>query len=71
MSVVTEKPFSHICSNPGHYDRWTCPGCYADMPNKKPGTYDCRECKRVVVCSRSIHPVCVATLTTEAGDAAD
>ena len=24
-------PFTEACSNPGVTDRWTCPGCYADL----------------------------------------
>jgi predicted amidophosphoribosyltransferase len=59
------EPMDTETRNPGHYDRWTCPGCYADLPNKREGTVVCSVCNFTVECSTDTQPVCVATLVTE------
>ncbi len=46
------------CSNPGFYNRWTCPGCYNDLPDKKEGTVTCEECGNKVKLTLDHDPVC-------------
>lgn len=64
---MSGKPFAMELSNPGHDDRWTCPGCYADLPNRRTATVTCQSCDRTVVCTLDSQPVCVATLV-DVGD---
>lgn len=63
-----DEALSQTTSNPGHYDRWTCPGCYEDMPNKTTGVFPCPRCERKVTCSLEDQPVCIASLLTEDDD---
>jgi ribosomal protein L37AE/L43A len=60
-----KEPCSTETSNVGHYERWTCPACYEDLPNKSSGIFVCEKCEYKVECSRYSQPVCVARLITE------
>lgn len=65
---MTSAPFRHLeppaqeCSNPGHDDRWTCPGCYSELGDVGTGPHKCGICDRTVHCSIEQQPVCVASL---------
>jgi hypothetical protein len=62
---MKHTPFETELRNPGHDDRWTCPSCYQDMPNKTQGTLVCPNCKFTIECSIEQQSVCVAKLMTE------
>jgi hypothetical protein len=59
---MKREPASNEVKNPGHYDRWTCPACYEDLPVKTPGTYVCASCSYTIECSLDREPVCVSRL---------
>jgi hypothetical protein len=56
-------PFTEACSNPGATDRWTCPGCYADLGGVGVGDHTCLSCGRALSCSLEHLPVCITTLS--------
>jgi len=37
------------CRNTNQEDRFTCPGCYADLPRCE-GVHECADCEAMVVC---------------------
>lgn len=60
---------SDSCSNSaGISDQWTSPCCYADMPNKSEGEYDCPECGRRITCTIDYEPVCTARIADDDGE---
>lgn len=63
-----KERFDDTCANAGFSDRWSCPGCYADMRNKLPGTFACAACGRQVECTLEREPVCISRLV-ESDDA--
>lgn len=43
------EPLAVQAKNPGHTDRFTCPGCYQDFPpGTSEGVHECRICDRQV-----------------------
>lgn len=56
------QPLSDRTSNDHHDRRWTCPGCYHDLPADQPGLHICPRCQRLVECSRESFISCVAEL---------
>lgn len=58
MTRTPEPPLSTSCSNAGFYDRWTCPGCYDDLPNTGEGTFICERCGNTVECTLERQPIC-------------
>lgn len=57
--MTHEKPFEEECSNPGHTDRFTCPGCYHDFVGLH---VHCAKCGRAIVCAVEYMPVAVCRL---------
>lgn len=62
---MKDKPFEARCSNSGFDDRWTCPGCYEDLDEKRTGHVTCPKCKRLLLLSLEYEPVCVAEIISE------
>lgn len=62
---MSREPFANRCSNAGHYDRWTCPGCYHDLDVKEPGQIKCPECERTLTLSLDYEPVCTAKIVDD------
>lgn len=58
-------PLSDKTRNNGFYNRWTCPACYDDLPDKEPGLVTCPSCKARVELTLDYEPVSIATLLTE------
>lgn len=56
------EPHATECSNPGHDDRWTCPGCYEELGDIGIGRHDCPKCGRTLQTSVEMQPVCVTRL---------
>lgn len=56
------KPFQTECANAD--ERFTCPGCYSDLPRGY-GTKACNSCGRSVNCSKRMVPSYVATLVDD------
>ena len=56
------KPISRRCSNTHFDDRWTCPGCYNDLPNKREGAVVCTACGASVTCTLERVPECVSEI---------
>lgn len=65
MTSKAGKPYSSCTSNNGFYDRWTCPGCYADLLSKVEGKETCGTCGRSIRLSLDYEPVCRAELLDE------
>ncbi|MGX1496851.1 putative amidophosphoribosyltransferase [Labrenzia sp. MBR-25] len=55
---MTTDPLSSRCSNPGFYDRWTCPACYHELGNVGEGDHGCPACGARVHCTLDYEPVC-------------
>lgn len=62
------RPFQIKCSNDGHYDQWTCPGCYADLPDKREGETSCPKCNRKLKLTCEEKPTCVSYLLDDEGN---
>ena len=45
--------------NEGWYDRWTCPKCYNDLPDKAEGESVCQNCGAKLSLYIETQPVCV------------
>jgi hypothetical protein len=54
--------FDDETSNPGWDNKWTCPGCYADLLNADHGVKTCPCCHRKLILEVRQQPVCVATI---------
>lgn len=65
------EALSRELTNPGHDDRWTCPGCYQDLATHSEGTFTCENCERQVECTLDSQPVCRASLVGEDDKAND
>lgn len=55
-------PFQDRCKNAGFDNRWTCPGCYADLIGARAGEATCSSCGSRLQLSVDYEPVSVAQL---------
>lgn len=62
------EPFGTKTSNTGRDDFWTCPACYADLPNKRPGVVDCPKCNAKVRCTIEGVPDAVSVIVGSVDD---
>ncbi|MFP4045034.1 MAG: hypothetical protein ACLFTP_10800 [Rhodosalinus sp.] len=65
MSKPPSEPLSDRTANDHHHSRWTCPGCYRDLPVDRPGLHSCPHCQSLVECSRESFISCVAELVQD------
>lgn len=61
-AVMTFTPFQDRCENAGFDNRWTCPGCYADLIGARAGEATCSSCGSRLQLSVDYEPVSVAQL---------
>ena len=64
-TMSNDTPYAQTTRNPGHYDRWTCPGCYNEIRLDQPATVTCEQCGRKVECIIEDQPVCEANLVED------
>jgi transcription elongation factor Elf1 len=59
---------SDRCSNTHYDDRWTCPGCYEDLPTTIPGRATCGNCGAKLKLSLEMVPECVSVVLNDDDD---